>query len=366
MADTAKLRDLLPNKKYTDLGFFAKADKENGQVVLFDSQAYLIHEAQRKRLESDEAILSRQGADVSRVRDVATDELELDRLGEEVSEFERAQEEGRVQDAGAVDGIDAAAVALEALKGVGDEPEEMAADAMVDGEAAMGAFGEEASEFVDAVEADEAAGVGLDEVEQRAGIDEQDECETAAYAADGNAYEVQSGLPDISGLYTPEPNPEGKFTVPNMEGEPIEVARVGGPVPDEAEQVDDATAETFARVEAFPGDIDAADAFGDADAPEGSVEVEAGAGGLSSMSDVAASIAEAVATTAGAGPEVSKEHAFDALVAASDQAQTSGEAPDFQADAPTDAAHAAPEVDSKSESDAKPAKKESWFKRHFG
>ena len=385
MADTAKLRDLLPNKKYTDLGFFAKADKENGQVVLFDSQAYLIHEAQRKRLESDEAILSRQGTDVSRVRDVATDELELDRLGEEVSEFERAQEEGRAQDAGAVDGIDAAAVALEALKGAGDEPEEMGAEAVVDGEAAMDAFGEEASEFVDAVEADEAADVGLDEVEQRAGIDEQDERETAAYAADGNAYEgqeaafgvqeassndaalpeTQSGLPDISGLYTPEPNPEGKFTVPNMEGEAIEVERVGGPVPDEGEQVDGGTAEEFARVEAFGG-IEAADAPGDADASEGSVEAEAGVDEPSTMSEVAASIAEAVATTAGAGPEVSKEHAFDALVAASDQAQTSGEAPDFQADAPTDAAHAAPKVDSKAEPEAKPAKKESWFKRHFG
>ena len=379
MADTAKLRDLLPNKKYTDLGFFAKADKENGQVVLFDSQAYLIHEAQRKRLESDEAMLSRQGADASRVREVATDELELDRLGEEVSEFEHAQEEGRVQEEGAVDGIDAAAVALEALKGAGDEPEEMASDAVVDGDAAMDAFGEEASEFVDAegagaadegvevagaaAEGAEVAGAGLDEAEQRAGFDAQDERETAAYAADGDAYEARTGLPDISGLYTPEPNPEGKFTVPNMEGEPIEVARVGGPVPDGDEQVADGTAEAFARTEAF-GDADSSEVpgaaeAGDADAPENSVEAEADE--QSSMSQVAASIAEAVASTAGAGPEVVKEHAFDAMVAARDQAQPSGEAPASQGGTQADAA---PEA--QPEAASKPVKKESWFKRHFG
>ncbi len=45
MSDTAKLRDLLPNRTYTDIGFFAKPDHEGGAVIFFDSQNYLIEEA---------------------------------------------------------------------------------------------------------------------------------------------------------------------------------------------------------------------------------------------------------------------------------------------------------------------------------
>ncbi len=104
MADTAKLRDLLPTKKYTELGFFAKADGLDGQVVMFDSQGYLIYEAQKRRLEADD-------------------------IGK---------------------------------------------------------------------------------------------------------------LPSVADLYKPEPNPEGKFVVPNMEGEMLEVERVGGPVPEEAEEASEA------------------------------------------------------------------------------------------------------------------------------
>ena len=52
-SDTAKLRELLPDGSYTALGAFAKRD-ENGEVELFDSQKYLIAEAQRMRLAAAE------------------------------------------------------------------------------------------------------------------------------------------------------------------------------------------------------------------------------------------------------------------------------------------------------------------------
>lgn len=52
-SDTAKLRELLADGSYTPLGFFAKAD-ERGEVALFDSQEYLISEAQRMRLAAAE------------------------------------------------------------------------------------------------------------------------------------------------------------------------------------------------------------------------------------------------------------------------------------------------------------------------
>ena len=45
-SDTAKLRELLPDGSYTALGAFAERN-ENGEVELFDSQKYLIAEAQR-------------------------------------------------------------------------------------------------------------------------------------------------------------------------------------------------------------------------------------------------------------------------------------------------------------------------------
>ncbi len=54
MADTAKLRDLLPNKDYTPLRFFAPEDPQTGLPILFDSQAFLIGEAQAMRLEAAE------------------------------------------------------------------------------------------------------------------------------------------------------------------------------------------------------------------------------------------------------------------------------------------------------------------------
>lgn len=53
MSDTAKLRELLPDKDYTPLGFFAQKD-DDGIPVLFDSQEYFIKQAQKRRLEAAE------------------------------------------------------------------------------------------------------------------------------------------------------------------------------------------------------------------------------------------------------------------------------------------------------------------------
>ena len=53
MADTAKLRELLPNRTYTPLGFFAREDGQ-GRAVRFDSQQHLIEEAQRRHQKAAE------------------------------------------------------------------------------------------------------------------------------------------------------------------------------------------------------------------------------------------------------------------------------------------------------------------------
>ena len=58
-SDTAKLRELLADGSYTPLGYFAKRD-EDGDVELFDSQKYLIAEAQRMHLAAAELAASEE------------------------------------------------------------------------------------------------------------------------------------------------------------------------------------------------------------------------------------------------------------------------------------------------------------------
>ncbi|MDE8701426.1 polyphosphate kinase 1 [Adlercreutzia equolifaciens] len=58
-SDTAKLRELLADGSYTPLGFFAERD-EQGEVELFDSQKYLIAEAQRMHLAAAELSARRE------------------------------------------------------------------------------------------------------------------------------------------------------------------------------------------------------------------------------------------------------------------------------------------------------------------
>ena len=92
MADTAKLRDLLPTRQYTPLGFFAETANSSGVVEMFDSQSFLIDEAQRKRLEAVEMAVSGVSHRADIVREI--DEVEIsaerlsDALGEEVTEYE--------------------------------------------------------------------------------------------------------------------------------------------------------------------------------------------------------------------------------------------------------------------------------------
>ncbi len=59
LSDTAKLRDLLPNKAYTPLGFYAKRSDADGEVHLLDSQQYLIDQAQHRHLETAETTVFR-------------------------------------------------------------------------------------------------------------------------------------------------------------------------------------------------------------------------------------------------------------------------------------------------------------------
>lgn len=59
MSDTAKLRELLPNKSYTPLGFFAEKNDDD-TVILFDSQELFIRKAQQRRLEAAESTAARE------------------------------------------------------------------------------------------------------------------------------------------------------------------------------------------------------------------------------------------------------------------------------------------------------------------
>lgn len=58
LEDTAKLRELLPDKSYTPLGAFARKDGEGG-TVLFDSQEFFIKQAQEHRLSAAEEAAAR-------------------------------------------------------------------------------------------------------------------------------------------------------------------------------------------------------------------------------------------------------------------------------------------------------------------
>ncbi len=92
MADTAKLRDLLPTREYTPLGYFAEPADSTGEVELFDSQSFLIDEAQRKRLEAVEMAVSGVSSRSAIVREIEEAQISAEQLsdvlGEEVTEYE--------------------------------------------------------------------------------------------------------------------------------------------------------------------------------------------------------------------------------------------------------------------------------------
>lgn len=53
LADTAKLRELQPDRSYSPLGAFAREDAD-GATTLFESQEFLVHQAQKEHLEAVE------------------------------------------------------------------------------------------------------------------------------------------------------------------------------------------------------------------------------------------------------------------------------------------------------------------------
>ena len=59
LADTAKLRELLPNRRYTPLGFFAQVSPE-GKTIRFDSQAHFMDEARLRARMSTEVEVERE------------------------------------------------------------------------------------------------------------------------------------------------------------------------------------------------------------------------------------------------------------------------------------------------------------------
>ena len=59
LSDTAKLRELLPNRRYTPLGFFAQVSPE-GKTIRFDSQAHFMDEARLKARMSTEVEVERE------------------------------------------------------------------------------------------------------------------------------------------------------------------------------------------------------------------------------------------------------------------------------------------------------------------
>ena len=89
MSDTAKLRELLPDRSYTPLGAFAKRGSE-GETELFDSQDFLIKRAQQRRLEAAEREAS---------RDVARRRAEQLMATNEMTEREAGKGNARLSDA---------------------------------------------------------------------------------------------------------------------------------------------------------------------------------------------------------------------------------------------------------------------------
>ena len=59
LSDTAKLRELLPNRRYTPLGFFAQVSPE-GKTIRFDSQAHFMDEARLEARMSTEVEVERE------------------------------------------------------------------------------------------------------------------------------------------------------------------------------------------------------------------------------------------------------------------------------------------------------------------
>lgn len=203
MADTAKLRDLLPNRTYTDIGFFAKPERQGGEVVFFDSQNYLIQEASEKTMVSDEVLAAKQDGDTDKIRTLAQDEIDIDKIRTESSELEAAKKEAKAKEK--------AEKKAEKPKKDKKDPSEK-----------------------------------KDKAEKNA---KQEDSQVEADAIDTSKVDT-SNLPGIEGMYAPEINLDGTFTIPGLSGGTLKLERVGGPVL--SEDVAAATAEEVVEAETAP------------------------------------------------------------------------------------------------------------------
>ena len=89
MRDTAKLRELMPDKSYTPLGAFAE-ESDDGVTELFESQEFLIRRAQQRRLEAAEEEASRDAARRRAAQLMAANEAAEDTLAVSSTEPEVA------------------------------------------------------------------------------------------------------------------------------------------------------------------------------------------------------------------------------------------------------------------------------------
>ncbi|WP_165170818.1 polyphosphate kinase 1 [Adlercreutzia sp. ZJ242] len=142
MSDTAKLRELLPTSAYTELGYFAEAG-----APLFDSQNYLIAEAQRKHLAAAELEAHREANRIS----VGGRAFAHEPLGEEVSEF---------VDVPAIDEDEATTVAGKVFMSVGEAAGVASATVGAAGTVAAGIAAGTAGKAAEAEGAGAGAGTG--------------------------------------------------------------------------------------------------------------------------------------------------------------------------------------------------------------
>lgn len=117
LTDTAKLRELLPNRSYTPLGFFAQV-RSDGKVVRFDSQAHFMEESQRRLRKAAEAAVEKESVSAKT-------------MAAAPSEKTGAPDEASMPAASASEGTEAEAAPASALAETTDEPKagERAAEA---------------------------------------------------------------------------------------------------------------------------------------------------------------------------------------------------------------------------------------------
>lgn len=126
MSDTAKLRELLPDKSYTPLGAFAKENGE-GATELFESQYFLIKRAQQRRLEAAEEEAARDVARRRAAQLMATNEVVEEN---EVPSAREAEVVAVAAEAAAETAAKIAAQAVEAARAAAERSEAAEAPAL--------------------------------------------------------------------------------------------------------------------------------------------------------------------------------------------------------------------------------------------